>query len=243
MSQDEKALLVYLGQLYDEVIILLNAYLCSGKKDSNDIVHTAQFCQANFFMKLLAGKIFEGWQAIDKKYTGSGVSATYNKHLAPEAKDAMKYLRRYFSQKNLIKHVRDKFAFHQDYGMDNAGSAKEFDALSDKDCAIYVSNIFGNNFFLYAESVVSRRINDAISIDQAEGMDPFEVVEVKHNKLFNEVKESASHILTASWEIIKAILKSHGLDNSSVSMTSIPNPPSWQKRTLPYFLKHDKPTT
>jgi adenine-specific DNA methylase len=231
INDDEKMLMVYLGNLYAEIYILLNSYLCSRRKNENPVVNTAQFCQSLFFIETLAGKLWGGWEVITKKYFGSKLSQNYNGKMSNEAKNAIKKLKKYFNQpKNNVKRIRHEYASHVDIGS-AGGLPTEFDRLHPDDLCMYLSTKVDNNFFLFAESIMIKSLFESDDIKKA------------HDDLLTEIIVISHEFLHLIFGFFRAALKIHGVGSSNVEEIEIPAPPSFWDRELPYFLIHEQSET
>ena len=111
-------------------------------------------------MKILAGKLHEGWQLMNTAYFGSRLSH----ELAPVLHDstwiALDGLKSYFSKSNLIYTVRNSFSFHY--------SAEEIalhwqEAASEPDFDIFLGNSFGNTFHQASETAVNLAVLNGIN--------------------------------------------------------------------------------
>lgn len=227
LSDDEKVLMVSLGDLYGEIFILLSSVLCSSVVNGDDIIKVAQFSQKLFFLEILSGKLWEGWMLIEKKYFGSKLSERYNEKLDKQDKATIKELKKYFGKTdNRIKHIRDVFAFH--YGDDAAKTyPDEFDNLRGDDLFFYISEKHGNCFFNFAESVVIRSLID---------MDNFEK---DYDSLVREINKIADKLLCFIFGFFKCALKVHNINREQIEYLQIPPPPHFKERGLPYFLSHE----
>ncbi len=72
----------------------------------------ARGAQATIIAKVFAGKLNEAWELLNTSFFGSGISQKYEPKLTERSREALRNLKQYFGKKNLIKDVRNKFAFH-----------------------------------------------------------------------------------------------------------------------------------
>ena len=117
LDEDLKIFLVQLGHLLNEINILRKCVLiCSEKSERPDGVEkSAQVIQALFFIRMLAGKLYEGWGMVKRSYFNACLSKQYESGLSPEATRALDKLKQYFNKKSsVVKELRQKFAFHYD---------------------------------------------------------------------------------------------------------------------------------
>ncbi len=223
LSDDEKILMIYLGNLYTDINILLKTCVCSrNTPGNNDVVNVAQFSQTFFFFEVLAGKILEGWKIIQQKYNGSKLSQEYHKAL--KSKDIQNYrdLKSYFKGSNKIKDIRNRYAFHYDNTLSGELLAKFNDSNKDE-LKIYLSEKQGNCYFHFAESIMLRSlIEDDIN---------------KPDQIYDEITEIANKLLKFIFSFFSAVIKIHNIELPELENIDMPETPSFQEVTLPYFLE------
>lgn len=117
LPEEEAVFLTVMLHLTNEINFLQKAALAS-KPDSrlpDPIEDSAQNSQILFFLKLLAGKLYEGWRTLEKAYFRAGLSRNYDNRLPEISKKALSDLKTYFGKSdNLIEDVRNKYGFHTD---------------------------------------------------------------------------------------------------------------------------------
>ena len=155
MPDNTRSFFLQSGHLANELNILQKALIWSGPRDSDsEMERRAYVMQSMFFIKILSGKIFEGWELIQKGYHQSGVSRNYNDIISTEAKSALIEIKKYFNQKeNTIHIIRRKFSFHYDT---NALSKGWGDNYLEEESVMYLSPDRGNSLY-YASEVIANR--------------------------------------------------------------------------------------
>jgi len=109
----------------------------------------ARIARSLFFMKVLAGVLHEAWKAISSTYFPLAKSRKYD--LPKVSEDALKNLSKYFAKPdNLVKHIRNKHAFHHDRDRFSEGIGK---LLPGDDLEILMSELDANFFCHLAETV------------------------------------------------------------------------------------------
>lgn len=220
LSDNEKILIIYLGNLYTDINILLKTCLCSRSTElKDDIAKVAQFSQSMFFFETLAGKLNEGWEIFSKKYSTM---------LSDEANSTLAYLKNYFNnENNILRNIRHRFAFHYDENLSNELLEKYNDA-NPGELKIYLSKTNGNCYFHFAESIMTRALIED-DIDRT-------II------ILDEIVEVSGKLLHLVFSIFNAIIKQHGVTQDDLEEVEIDDIGSAFKTRLPYFLSHEPPS-
>jgi len=74
-----------------------------------------QISQAHFFIRILAGKLYEGWKMIRKDFLNTQLFKKCENLLSQKGKESLSELIGYFNDRNnKVRLIRNKFAFHYD---------------------------------------------------------------------------------------------------------------------------------
>lgn len=165
LPREEVAFLTVILHLANEINMLQKAALASkpGARLLDSIVDSAQNCQALFFMKILAGKLYEGWRTLEKGYFATRLSQKYGPILPELSRNALARLKKYFGNpKNLVKVVRHKYAFHTDLDriIDSLANLPASERVS-----IAITDSLGNIYAQFAEEVTNWSLVNAINAD------------------------------------------------------------------------------
>jgi hypothetical protein len=115
LTKSELNFLIQACAMLNEINILHKITLFSNKDVKTEAGRRAQNSQSLFLLIILTGKLWEGWELVEKAYFGTKLSKTYHNLLPQEAIDRLNDLKSYFGKSdNLIKKVRNKIAFHYD---------------------------------------------------------------------------------------------------------------------------------
>lgn len=114
LPDHERKLFCAIAHLQNEINILLRAVLWSSDFSSdNEAEIQGQVSTSLFFVKLLAGKLREGWTLLEKFFfSHKSLSNDFRAHASLKQKEALEALSRYFGKANVIHDVRTDFAFH-----------------------------------------------------------------------------------------------------------------------------------
>jgi hypothetical protein len=113
VQSEQKRVFFALGHLLNEVAAFQKLVLWSSDCSSEKKARLAgQVTYTMMFLRLTAGKLWEGWRLLERCYFGSKLSLSYDQELSPKGLDALSQLKRYFGRSNLVKHVRNGYAFH-----------------------------------------------------------------------------------------------------------------------------------
>jgi len=127
LENNARLFLIQILHMATEIDILRKSVVAShnGLEEMSTMHKSAQFIQATFFAKELAGKLYEGWQLLNHSYFGTVLSKKYDAVLQPSALASLATIKNYFSRQNIVKDIRDNYSFH--YGRQRA--------IDDLDCA------------------------------------------------------------------------------------------------------------
>ena len=163
MPESERVALVLLCHAANELAVLGKMFhFCTNfEVDDEGVLADAQNTQSLLMGRLLTGKLYEFWKLLDKAYfCKDGPSKKYAQLLDPDAKDALDQIKKYFSGNNLIKTVRQKFAFH--YSPDQIKNG--FRQIVENDpLDVYLSSSNFNSLYAFAETIAGRSLLEAIN--------------------------------------------------------------------------------
>lgn len=185
LSNDEKVFFVYMGHLRNELTMLQSILnLSTSYVPKNESLDATNAAMSLLTIRLLAGKLSEGWQFLQSSYFPTRIALTIEPKLEPDSLGALQKLKRYFKGRNLIHSVRNQFAFH--YSTEN--SSKIIDKLDNKlkDWEIVLRDR-QIPFFISAEQIISEIMYEEINADPNIALEEFfkETFDVAQNfKLF-----------------------------------------------------------
>jgi hypothetical protein len=117
ISENEAVFVMQVGGLIHEVMALQKLVHMSSHGVDNPVQRKAENAQATYFLRLLAGTLFEGWQLMAQKPDEYRMLiAKYKAQLDPIAKEALEKLQKYFSGKNSCERIRNNFSHHYNFG-------------------------------------------------------------------------------------------------------------------------------
>ena len=159
LSEDEAVFVVQVSHFINEIMILEKCiiYSMNSMKKEDDFKKYIHMYQTVFFLKVLAGKLHEGWGMLEKSYFGAQLSKKYDSQLRKEAKDYLDEIKKYFSNENLIHTIRTKYAFHYD-----RDQIKNYlDNISDEEDLNFIFSR-GNYFFGFSEHITNFSLLHAV---------------------------------------------------------------------------------
>lgn len=155
---DERTFLVLILHLTNEISFLQKAAIASKTRAPLDdmIQNSVQNAQIMFYARLMAGKLYEGWQSVRKEYLSKRYSRKYQGKLPSEAASSLTTLKDYFGSKsNLIKEIRQKYGFHSDPRRIAQSLASVDDSVSFR---LMVPDSLGNIYAEFAEFTVNKSL-------------------------------------------------------------------------------------
>lgn len=224
-------LFIQITNFYNDVNILQKLMVISGnsrdKASQNEIVGRSLSSQGLFFMRIQAGKLYEGWNMLDKHFFNNKTfSEEYNQKGSLQSKKNLSKLGKYFGKNNLIENVRNTYTFH--YSKESSKNmVKQIIKAPDLEVfEIYLSEEYGNCFYSIAHDLLNTSILEDINYnDLAEAM----------NKFFQEIIDISKWFLDFTQDCIRVISEKYLQMN--YEEVQIPEPPSLGDITLPFFVR------
>lgn len=223
---------VLLGHLVNELNILNKTfYLCSQFEEEPKWRTHAHTTQALVFAKVLVGKLYEGWELLRTCYFASQVSKRYDGKLNDEAGTGLAELKQYFGKTNLIKNVRNYFAFH--YSFEDAKSALSGD-LNEEELLMYLAENNGNSLYYFSEYVVNYALLEVIEKgNPAKAIERLIEESAKVVRWFNDLASGIMAKITEEY-----LLESDG--KLPLEEINIGRVPVAEKIEIPYFFTSER---
>lgn len=213
VPQQERRFFLTITHIQNEINILLRAVLWSSDYSSeNEAEVQGQISTSLFFVKLLAGKLKEGWTILNKSFfSDKSLSSDFRAHATPEQIDHLDELSRYFGKTNLLHEVRTDFAFHY--------SPSELDdvlpTVSDELDLYIEQDGNANTLYYFAEVLANRAI-----ISRIDASDEVEALK----RLRDEVVMVSGHFTRFGQAFMSYVIKRH-------------SPSIWKDTAIPISFK------
>ena len=222
----EQVFFIQLMHFLNELNILQKCVIVSSNKLASltTIEKRGQISQSHFFIRILAGKLNEGWEMIRKDFFNTQLFKKYENLLSQKGKESLSELIGYFNDKNSkVRLIRNKFAFHYD----KEKIKEEIDKIPQEELLeMYISEHRGNCLYSLSDIVVNWAILN--SIDSSNSQRAMKIligeIAIKVSGCFQEFGGDCVRIIGEKLE----------LDYTEVE---IPEPPSIDDVKLPYFVK------
>ena len=217
----------------NEIILLekLIAFAVNADDRDTELLRKAHLTQVTFLEKLLAGKLFEGWELARKKYLRSAVSKDYDSLLSQEAKDCLNQIKSYFKKNpNQISKIRNNFAFHYSSKEDQLQGeilklVKKMPASQPME--IFIGNYECNCLYTLSHSVVNYLMfSNNYGSDLPKAIQGFRSELRQINKLFVQFAQ----------DIVRVFTEKYNWDHEELE---IPDPLRLHEVSIPYFLTKD----
>ena len=219
----ELKLLFLLANLLNDICILHKFAIFSNKEIDCITTRKAQNSQTFFILMLLAGKLWEGWQMLTKNFFGAKLSIEYEKSLMDEGKTSLQNIKKYFSGRNIIDDIRNKYTFHYGYSND---VVKRIDLLEDKDeLDLFFSESHVNCFYYISTLLTSSSILNDINPDNS-----LAALE----KFFDDITDSAKWFLNFCTDCLRIIATKYF--DRDFERIVISDPPAIDSIFIPYFV-------
>jgi len=222
----EQVFFIQLMQFINELNILQKCFIVSNNEleSLTAIEKRGQISQAQFFIRTAAGKLNEGWKMINKNFIDTQLSKEYENLLSQKGRKSLSQLKVYFSdENNLVRLIRNKFAFHYD----KEKIKEEVKKISQEELLeVYISEYRVNCLYSLSDTIVNWSILNSIdSSNSQQAMDTLiGDIAIKVSGWFQEFCVDCVYI----------IAKKLGVNPTEIT---IPDPPSIDKVKLSYFVR------
>ncbi|MEM6411441.1 MAG: hypothetical protein AAF683_07890 [Pseudomonadota bacterium] len=188
----EDELLFYLqtGLIANEINILTKYSLFARPKNpEHKVVDDAGFAASSFMCRLLSGKCFEAYKAIQLH---GKLMRTYRDSFNASQKEQLSYIHSFFGKKaNTVTTTRNKVAFHNDLDFLRAGIPT---FLKEEGHLDYLTVEQGNTFFMTSENLLLHATYNSSELD-----DPKKAFE----QILDEQLSIAAALLTVAFGICR----------------------------------------
>ncbi|MDT5121899.1 MAG: hypothetical protein QOC96_1381 [Acidobacteriota bacterium] len=172
----ERAFYLHIGHLRNEVAMLHKLLWWNNNNPTDhSVLESTNVAQGFMLVRIIAGKLWEGWDLVQKSYFKSKVSLLVDPKLPLRSKKALNELKSYFGKANIIAMIRNQFAFHYSpqHIRDQLTQVEDTDQLE-----IYMAPLNVNIFYQFSEIIANSAMLNAV--DEADYM-------IALRKLFDEV--------------------------------------------------------
>lgn len=183
------------GHMFNELVILHRFYLLIENRDTGDLRRQVGKTWSYVILRILAGKLFEFWQAVSKRFNTSLSDEQWIKRDST-IQEPLKRLRRYFGRSTLIGDIRNHAFHYKDTDYDGMISSLD----GDEELEMFLSDSLLNTTHHFAELAISVILLDRISPD-----DPKRA----HDRMMNEIIQVSRDALEFLNRVIAAIFRHH----------------------------------
>lgn len=172
IPENERNLFIGLAHLQNEIRFSLYGVVWTHDfSSSNEAIVQAQIAFNFYYLRILAGKLHEGWQLLQKHfYSHQTLSIEFNSTGSEEACNALKELKKYFSKKNALSEIRNNLSFHYN----PKDLLKQIKEMKDE-LDLYVSKENdANTLYYFAEALANWAVIS--KIDNPDNLNPLELI-------------------------------------------------------------------
>jgi hypothetical protein len=190
-------------------------------KDVERAVATHQFV---FGIRLWCAVLNEGWKVVRRGWNGSQLGKKFYNKLT-SGKPPYEYLRKYFSQPNIVRTIRDRLAHH--YGTEHLIEIVE--GLNPGDQFQFVTTQYsGNIFYSFAEDLrilVLIATADEANDDKSLSWDESRARQAVR-KLYDELSQVSDKFTTFCADVLPLIIKQCPLRGTMRNTSAVSDPHS-----------------
>lgn len=172
IPENERKLFICIAHLQNEIRFSLYGVIWTHDFSSNnDAVVQGQIAYNFFHLRVLAGKIHEGWQLLTRHYfSNKELSIEFNENGSEEALSILSELGKYFGKKNAISEIRNNLSFH--YSPDEL-SSQLHEIPEEMDMYIAKEND-ANTLYYFAEALANRSVISKLGYP--DDVNPFDAI-------------------------------------------------------------------
>jgi len=226
IPEPERVFLILLGHLHNELTILHKLLIYSYSDNDLDVQRKAHTCHALTIARIYIGKLFEGWQMLQKDFFRSTLSKAYEPLLPDQTRLSLKNLKDYFGRQNLIYDIRNKFSFH--YSSDEV--KKEMDLLKQNEYQFFISEEIANCLFYASEEIISGAMLGKINSENRQAA---------MDKFMKELLEVSEWFLDFTGHCVVSILSKYFSPVDFEQKEILFDAPGIHKISIPFFVTKD----
>jgi hypothetical protein len=225
MDIEEQVCFLQAGRFINDISILNKLIYISTKSERDDIELKAHNTQSFSLLLLFAGVLNECMHFLNTTYSNNPKKTTYDNLLNNKSVEIYNNLLNYTNNKNYIKIIRKKIAFHRDGEIyrDQLAKLKDDDKFE-----IYFHDITGNCLYHISSIIILKYLLDMIDSSNHEN-----ALKI----LIGEILDISNMILEFLNDFIGVITKIHGANFEPLEEIEMKEPPSIDSLSLPYFIK------
>jgi hypothetical protein len=225
----ERALFVLLGHVANEVNTIDKiTYLSTLALEGPRWQAQATAAQTLILARVLVGKLYEAWEAIQSGYFRSRLSRVYVDLIDNETTSSLDRLKKYFGRKNLLNRVRNEVAFH--YSLEHAAIPVPDDALPEE-LAMYLHESAGSQFIQVSDYLMTIALAESLAPGAPEN-----ALEVLLAELRDVCIDLNEFVLGFMHAVLVHRIGADSLARSG-SVQNVANAPSATRKRLPYFIQ------
>ncbi|WP_440874060.1 hypothetical protein [Thalassotalea sp. PLHSN55] len=161
LPEHERDFFISIAHIQNEIRFALYGVIRTNDfSSSNEMIVEGQIAYNFYHLKILAGKLHEAWQYLNKKYFNNReFSQNFIEFSGELGQETLKKVTTYFGQqKSAVSLIRDKLAFH--YSPEDL--VMHLENIND-DLNIYISKTNDiNTLYYFAEAIVNRTVLSSV---------------------------------------------------------------------------------
>ena len=220
----ERNLFFLLGHIANETKILQKLLLMCMSSRATEPESWAGVTQSFMISKLLAGKLFEGWEKVRKELFSD---KTFNKNLQAEmgslGQKSLAELQKFFGASNQFSKVRNTLSFHYDVSK----LEEAFDGLLEtNELSVLLAKESGNSLYYVSEIVTVETLVRGIYDGERE---------VAAKKFFDDLDNCSRHFGNFIESCLAVLLVRNLKKDVEFQKVEISDPPDLDSCKVPFF--------
>ena len=167
MPENERTCFLMAGHLANEILFLSKLLVITQVRPEGETAQKAELTQSLFVIRMISGKLFEGWHSIRRSYHGTQVSRNYNDDLGDQAQSSLRFLGQYFANRdNLIASVRNNYAFH--YSPDRLINVID-ELIEGNENVMYIGDTHLSSLYYISDVLIARSMANDFNLGDIAG--------------------------------------------------------------------------
>jgi len=221
---------VLAGHMFNELMVLHRLYLSIDRRDDDSVERKVGDTWSLVLLRVMAGKLCEFWTATERLFFGTQVSNEEWIRSNHSIQQPLDRLKKYFRTKNLIRRIRNEYAFH--YSQVDIGETLD-DLPADTSLEMYLSDRRGNSTYFFSEAVITGNL--LASIDSEDARRAFRTVMDELIAVASDALEFLNHVIGAHFTNLQRELGGQGHLAEELEVQAV----SWSGTQLPLFVAEE----
>lgn len=229
IPSDDRALMIWCGHIHNELMTLLGLYRAIANTSiSCAVEREANTTQQLTVVKLIAGKLWEANELLNKGFFGNGLSKIYESILDPDTQKSLDTLKQYFSRKTSLYTLRHNYSFHYTFDVLTT-LPDQWDRVPDE-LTFCAGRFPAHSLFFVSEVMVNKAMFMQLGAGNfAEGVQLF----------WDDIRNINDALIAVCGTLFTLVVHKYigkGPPEIDMAVIGVLNPPSIDEPAMPFFV-------